>query len=221
MSGRLKAGIKAAITVEPLDFTGWPADRAERRLRFIREYVITPKGVGAGEPMLPRPWQEQIVRGAFAEGIRTALVSVPRANGKSALAAALAVADLFCGDASAEVLVVATDQRQAEIVLRMAKRMIELSPELEARCHVYKDRLRVPQTDSMMMALPADPGGASRLGPDVADRGRAARRDRGRVDRCDVDEREACRVPDPGYLDAEHVARLHHVVADRAWPGGQ
>ncbi len=154
----MRPGKKPQIEVDPLDLTGWPTDRAERRLRFIREQIITPKGVGAGEPMLPRPWQEQIIRGAFAEGIRTALVSLPRANGKSALAAALAVADLFCGDASAEVLVVATDQRQAEIVLRMAKRMIELSPELAQRCHVYKDRLRVPQTDSTMMALPADPG---------------------------------------------------------------
>lgn len=154
----MRPGKKPEIEVEPLDLSDYPSDRAGRRLRFIEQYIVTPKGVGAGEPMLPRAWQAEVVRGAFAAGVRTALVSLPRANGKSALAAALAVADLFAGDPSAEVLVVASDQRQAEIVLRMARRMIELSPELAARTHIYKDRLRVPQTDSVMMALPADPG---------------------------------------------------------------
>ena len=42
-------------------------------------------------------------------GVRTALVSVARANGQTMLAAALAVAELSVGPASAEVLVVASD----------------------------------------------------------------------------------------------------------------
>lgn len=153
----MKAGPKGRIEVEPLDFAGWPADRAGRRLRFVEEFVLVPKGVGAGEPFRLRDWQAQIVRGAFAPGKRTALVSLPRANGKTALAAALAVAELFIGPPSAEVLVVASDQRQANIALRMAKRMIELSPDLAERTHVYADRLVVPETDALMTALPADP----------------------------------------------------------------
>lgn len=157
MSGALKAGPKSRIECEQLDFTGWPKDRAKRRIRFVQTYVTVPKGAGALKPMKLRPWQREIVSGAFADGIRTALVSLPRANGKSALAAALAVAELFCGAPSAEVLVVASDQRQANIVLRMAKRMIELSPELAERAQVYADRIVVPHTDSMMIALPADP----------------------------------------------------------------
>ncbi len=154
----MKSGAKGTIEVEPLDFTGWPRDRAKRRERFVREYVLTPKGKGAGKPLRLRAWQREIVRGAFAPGIRTALVSLPRANGKSALAAALAVAELFVGDPSAEVLVVASDERQARIVLNMARRIVELNPELAERVHVYADRLRVPHNDATMMALPADPG---------------------------------------------------------------
>ena len=129
----MRSGAKGTISAEPLDFTGWPKDRAKRRERFVREYAITPKGKGAGGPLRLRPWQVEIVRGAFAPGIRTALVSVPRANGKSALAAALAVAELFVGDAFAEVLVVASDERQARIVLNMARRIVELNPELAER----------------------------------------------------------------------------------------
>ena len=128
----LKAGPKAAVTAEPLDFAGWPRDRAKRRERFVREFVVTPKGAGALKAFRLRPWQREIVRGAYAPGVRTALISLPRANGKTALAAALAVAELFCGQPSAEVLVVASDQRQANIALRMARRMIELNPSLRS-----------------------------------------------------------------------------------------
>ena len=153
----MKAGVKAPVTVPPLDLTGWPRARGPRRRRFIREFVVVPKGKGAGGPFRLRPWQRDLVDGAFAAGVRTALVSLPRANGKTALAAALAVAELFCGAPSAEVLVVASDQRQANIALRMARRMIELSPELAARCQIYADRLYVPENDATMIALPADP----------------------------------------------------------------
>lgn len=157
MAGALKAGPKAAITAEPLDFSGWPVARAARRERFVAEFVVTPKGEGALSPFRLRGWQQEIVRGAYAPGVRTALVSLPRANGKTALAAALAVAELFTGQPSAEVLVVASDQRQANIALRMAKRMIELNPELAERAQIYMDRIVVPQNDATMIALPADP----------------------------------------------------------------
>lgn len=158
MAGALKAGPKAKIEAPPLDLKGWPKDRAKRRLRFIKEYLLVPKGVGAGKPVKLRDFQREIITGAFAPGIRSALVSLPRANGKSALAAMLAVADLFVGDASAEILVVASDVRQASITLRMAKRMIELSPELAERASVYAEKIVVPENDATMIALPADPG---------------------------------------------------------------
>lgn len=153
----IKAGPKGKITADPLEFTGWPRDRARRRERFIKTFVNVPKGVGALKPLRLRPWQSEIVRGAYGDGVRTAVVSLPRANGKSALAAALAVAELWAGPPSAEILVVASDERQAKIVLNLARRMIELSPELAERCHVYRDHIAVPENDAVMRALPADP----------------------------------------------------------------
>jgi phage terminase large subunit-like protein len=127
-------------------------------LAFIEQYLKVPKGVGAKAPVHLRGFQIEIVETVFAPGIRTGLVSLPRANGKTALAAMLAVAELFVGDASAEVLVVASDQRQANITLRMAKRMIELTPELAERAQVYADRIVVPHNDSVLLPLPAEPG---------------------------------------------------------------
>ncbi len=154
----MRAGPKGAITAAPLDFSRWPSGRARRRERFITEYLVTPKGVGALKPFALRPFQREIIRGSFAPGIRTALVSIPRGNGKSALAAALALAEMFVGPESAEVLCVASDIRQANIVLRMARRMVELNPKLAERVHVFADRLYLPHKDSTMLPLPAEPG---------------------------------------------------------------
>lgn len=153
----MKRGPKAPVSADVLDFSGWPRGRAQRRIKFIQTYLVIPKGKGALRKFRLRRWQQDLVRGMFGAAIRTALVSLPRANGKSALAAALAVAELFCGPPSAEVLVVASDQRQANIVLNLARRMIELSPELAERCQIYADKLVVPGNDSVMHAMPADP----------------------------------------------------------------
>lgn len=156
---RLKAGAKGELTAEPLDFSSYPLDRAGRRVRFIEDFLMVPKGVGAREPVQLRDFQRVFIESAFAEGIRTGLLSIPRANGKSALGAMLAVAELFVNDESPEVLVVASDQRQATIIARMARRMIELNPELEARSHRFADgRITVPDTDGLLLPLPADPG---------------------------------------------------------------
>lgn len=153
----MKAGAKGQIDVEPLDFSEYSSDRATRIMRFIEDYLVIPKGVGAGEPVrLPR-FQREIIEGAFASGVRQALVSIARANGKTGLAAMVAVAELFVGGESPEVLVVASDQRQANITLRVARRMVEMSPELSERVHIYSDKLVTPHNGGLLQPLPADP----------------------------------------------------------------
>lgn len=155
----MKAGPKGQVKVPPLDLTGYPSEaaRARRRERFIKDHIVVPRGHGAGKPMKLRPFQREIIRGAYAKGIRSALVSLPRANGKTALAAMLALAELFAGPPSAEVLVVASDQRQADLTLKLAKRMVELNPDLEERVQIYRDRLYVPENDATLLPLPAEP----------------------------------------------------------------
>jgi len=153
----MPAGPKAAITADPLDLSDLPKARAARCIAFIEQYLLVPKGFGAGKPVKLRPFQKKIIRGAMGKGIRTGLVSMPRGNGKSALAAMLVVAELFAGPESAEALVVASDQRQAMITFRMAQRMIELNPELAKRTHIYQDRIKVPERNSVLYPLPAEP----------------------------------------------------------------
>lgn len=154
----MAAGPKKAITAGPLNLDALPSTRAARYVAFIEQFLTVPKGYGAGKPVKLRPFQRDIIRGAFRRKVRTGLVSMPRGNAKSGLAAMLALAELFAGPESAEVLIVASDQRQAMIVFRMAVRMIELNPELAERCHVYQDRIEYPHTGGRVVPLPAEPG---------------------------------------------------------------
>jgi phage terminase large subunit-like protein len=100
---------------------------------------------------------------------RQALVAIPAGNGKSTLAAAIGLYGLL-GDGveGAQVLVVASDERLAKIIFRTAKRMVELDRELSDRVQVFADHLLEPHTDSVFMALPADPGSLQGWDPSMA-----------------------------------------------------
>lgn len=154
----MRAGPKGSVKAKPIDFSALSTDRAARREDFISAFLITPRGHGAKEPFNLRDFQREIIRGSFAPKIRTSVISIPRANGKTMLAAALGLAEMFVGPPSAEVLVVASDQRQANITLRYARRMVELNPLLAERVHVYADRLYLPENDATLLPLPAEPG---------------------------------------------------------------
>lgn len=150
------AGPKAKITAEPLEFKRWPSNPAERRIKFIEKYLVVPKGHGAGKPVKLREFQKDIIRGAYAPGIRTGLCSLPRGNGKSGLAAMMGLAEMFMGPMSPEVFIVASDLRQAKIIFNLARRMVQLNPVLEERVQIFQDRLYMPHNDATMTPLPAD-----------------------------------------------------------------
>ena len=66
---------------------------------------------------------------------KTAYIEIPKKNGKSELAAAVALYLLFGdGEASPEVYGAAADRQQASIVFDVAKVMTELNPALMKRC---------------------------------------------------------------------------------------
>ena len=77
--------------------------KADFAVEFIQNLRHT-KGIWAGKPFALLPWQEQIIRDVFGvvkeNGYRqfnTAYIEVPKKNGKSELAAAVALL-LCCGD---------------------------------------------------------------------------------------------------------------------------
>ena len=82
---------------------------------------------------------------------------LPRGNGKSSLLAALGIWELFFGGEGASVVIVAVDARQAGIIYNIGRRLVELSPELEKRCQIGKEKLYIPARDATFECLPAEP----------------------------------------------------------------
>ena len=83
---------------------------------------------------------------------------MPRGNGKTGLAAVLALYGLFADEqAGAQVLTVASDERQARHVFNACRRMIELDERLAEQVQVFSDRIYLPHTDSTLAPLPAEP----------------------------------------------------------------
>lgn len=118
-------------------------EKADRAVRFIENLCHT-KGRWSGKPFWLLPWQEQIIRDIFGivkedgtRQFRTAYVEIPKKNGKSELAAAVALYLLYADkEPSAEVYGAAADRQQASIVYDVAKRMVEMSPALMKRSKI-------------------------------------------------------------------------------------
>ncbi len=166
----MRAGPKAEITADPLDLSGLPQGGAARVIAFCERFLYVPKGTGARRRLRLRPWQREIIEGLFdVPRPRQGLLSLPRGNGKSTLAAALCLYGLFAdGVEGAQVLNVASDERQARIVFNAARRMVELEPRLLEQTQIFANRLYVPATDSTLYPLPAEPGALQGYDPSLA-----------------------------------------------------
>jgi phage terminase large subunit-like protein len=154
----VKAGPKSAVDDSPLPLRG--SRRRELAVsRFATDYVRVPRGHGARKPLRLRRWQRSLIAATWDARPRPRLAGwmLPRGQGKSSLTAVLALYELLAGAEGAQVVVVATDERQAGIVHRVASRMVELHPELEARVQQYADALTVPARGSSFQVLPAVP----------------------------------------------------------------
>ena len=97
--------VSAAI-IDDLRVEGETMTRREAR-EFIEAYAVIVKDSIAGsvgEPMILRPWQQRLINGLLVEENgalkhRSALIGMPRKNGKSALLTGLALWQLYCGPA--------------------------------------------------------------------------------------------------------------------------
>jgi phage terminase large subunit-like protein len=144
----------------------WFDERAATgAVRFFERLLVQSKGEWAGQPFRLMPWQrDQIIWPLFgwkrADGsrkYRLAYIEIPRKNGKSTLAAGIALLLLFAdGEPGAEVYSAAADRDQAGIVFSEAKAMTEDSPILAQRAQVYKGSIVVEESRSFYRVLSAD-----------------------------------------------------------------
>jgi len=154
----MKAGPKAAVDGSPLPLRG--SRRRELAVaRFALDYVRAPRGHGVRKPLRLRAWQRELIAATWDQRPQPRLAGwmLPRGQGKTSLTAVLALYELLAGAEGAQVVVVATDERQAGLTFRIAVRMVELHPELEQRVQLYHDHMTVPGRGASFHVLPAVP----------------------------------------------------------------
>ncbi|ROO26687.1 terminase large subunit [Salinisphaera orenii] len=172
--GRRGPGASGAAERDPSQFVDltdaadWREDgidRAEAVIRFVEQLPIT-AGVLAGERMRLRDWQREIVRSIYATDDdnrrikRSALITLPRKNGKTQVCAALALAHL-CGpeaESRGQIISAAADREQAAIIFEEMRAMIERHPELTDRCNIrsFNKLIEDDVSGSTYRALSAD-----------------------------------------------------------------
>ena len=140
-------------------------EAAKKAEDFMAQYLTHVKGEWAGKPLTLEPWQRDLVihplfgwkRADGTRKYRTAYIEVPRKNGKSTLAAGIALTLLFAdNEAGAEVYSAAGDRPQAGIVFDVARQMVQSNDELKARSDVFRNSIVFPKTASSYRVLSAD-----------------------------------------------------------------
>jgi phage terminase large subunit-like protein len=146
---------------------------------FAKVVGTWPDGKPRWSTLELEPWQAWILTVVFGwvhkvsgnRRYRTALVLVPRKNGKSMLAAAVALYMLACdGESGAEVYSAATTREQAAIVAQTAMQMARREPAFCKHFGVqpYRNHLEVTDTACVLRALSSDDQTLDGLNPSLA-----------------------------------------------------
>jgi phage terminase large subunit-like protein len=139
--------------------------RVERVIVFIENLTIT-SGIFAGKPFRLRPWQREIIEAIYATDEkgrrikRQVLVTIPRKNGKTQLAAALALCHLVGPEAESrgQVYSAAADRAQAALILKELVAFIRADLVLSERIIIreHNKTLEDVDTGSTYEALSSD-----------------------------------------------------------------
>lgn len=182
----------ATAPAEPLEALPWEAEglsRVERVVAFLEFLPIT-SGTLAGTMMQVRPWQREFLESVYgvAEGVsrpvRTAVLSMPRKQGKTAIAAGLALCHLSGPEAEqrGQVYSAANDRAQAALIYNEMAAIISRVPFLDERISLRRHAKEMEdfENGSVYAALSADVPGKHGLSPSFCvydELGQAPKRD--------------------------------------------
>lgn len=162
---------------EPMPWEAPGMSRVDRVVAFL-EYLPITQGKLAGQKLCVRPWQRDFLEKVYAEDaegtrpVRTAVLSMPRKNGKTQIVAGLALCHLLGPEAEArgEVYAAANDRFQSGKTFNEIVAILDECPDLEARVNVVKFRKEIEVLTgtgkgSLFAALSADAAGKHGLSP--------------------------------------------------------
>lgn len=170
----------------------WEAEglsRVERVIAFLEALPVT-SGKLAGKPLTMRPWQREFLEAIYgpdASGgrpVRTAVLCMARKNGKTGLAAGLALCHLAGPEAEprGQVYSAANDRAQAALLYAEMAAIIEKVPFLDERLSLRRHAKEIENMEdgSVYAALSADVPGKHGLSPSFVvydELGQAPKRD--------------------------------------------
>lgn len=140
-------------------------DKAHHAIFFIENYCKHSKGAIAGKPFVLELWQKALVALMFGivnkiDGQRKyqeVILIVGRKNGKSTLAAAIALYLMIAdGELGPEIYAVATKKDQAKIIWLEAKRMVKKSKALNKRIKTLVGEINSDMNDAVFKPLGRD-----------------------------------------------------------------
>lgn len=118
-----------------------PLTRGERVCEFIERYVVTPEGKHIGKLMKLEDFQRKFILEIYdnPHGTHTAILSIARRNGKTALIAALLLAHLVGPEAiqNSQIASGARSKEQAATVFELARKMIDQSKKLSPLVRIF------------------------------------------------------------------------------------
>ena len=174
--------------------------RAERVIRFVETYCVTPDGAHVGRPLVLAEFQKDFIRAVYDNpaGTRRAYLSIARKNGKSGLIAGLLLAHLVGPEAklNAQMVSGAMSRDQAALVFNLAAKMVQLSPRLSSLVRIVPSgkRLIGLPLNTEYRALAAEGKTAHGLSPVLAI----------------LDETGQVRGPQSDFIDAITTAQGAH-----------
>ena len=106
--------------------------RGEKVIAFIETYCLTPEGKHIGQPIKLEKFQKDFVLSVYDNKhvTDTAILSIARKNGKTALIAAILLCHLVGTEAvqNSQIVSGAMSRDQAAIVFNLAVKMVNLNP---------------------------------------------------------------------------------------------
>ena len=139
-------------------------EAASKAIGFIETFCTHTKGELAGKPLLLEDWQKKIIGDLFGwkqeNGLRkyrTALIQLPRKNGKTTLAASIICDVLFSEkERGNELYAAAGDRGQANILFSIVSNMVLQNKELSSRAKVFRNSITNESKGNFFQAISSD-----------------------------------------------------------------
>ncbi|ADG70057.1 Terminase (plasmid) [Planctopirus limnophila DSM 3776] len=151
----------------------WNEDEAQRAIDFY-QFLCHWKGEWAGKPLDLELWQQELIIAPIfgwylqdgSRRFRTGYIEIPRKNGKTTIAAGIALRGLTADlESGAEVYCAATKRDQAKLLFRDATNFIRKAEYLKRRLKIQKHALLCPKLSSSLVPLSSDANTLDGLNP--------------------------------------------------------